>query len=58
MDYMNRHATNVMSLSRVGLTTGLSDLFIGLTTGKDSIDINADTADRIERIFHSASFGR
>ena len=51
MDYMNRNTTNVMVLSRVGMTSALADLFYGLTNGKDAIDISADTATRVERIF-------
>ena len=51
MDYMNRNTTNVMVLSRVGMTSALADLFYGLTNGKDAIDISADTDVRVERIF-------
>ena len=57
MDYMNRNATNVMTLSRVGLTGALSDLFYGLTNGKNAIDI-VDTAVRVEEYSYFACSGR
>jgi len=51
LDYINRNLFQVMTLSRVGLTTSTGQLFKGLTEGKHSIDISADTEARMEKIF-------
>jgi dynein heavy chain len=51
IDWINRNVSQVMSTSRVGITTGLCDLFKGLTEGKGAIDISVDTETRIEKIF-------
>lgn len=51
MDWMQRNITQVMTISRVGVTSALCDLFKGLTEGKGAIDISIDTEVRIERIF-------
>ncbi len=51
IDWLNRNVSQVMQVSRVGVTTGLSDLFRGLTEGKGAIDISVDSDSRIERIF-------
>jgi dynein heavy chain len=50
LDWISRNTSQVMPCSRVGLTTGLCDLFKGLTEGKGAIDISADTEKRVERI--------
>lgn len=50
IDWLNRNVPQVMSVSRVGVTTALCDLFKGLTEGKDAIDISSNTDTRIERI--------
>jgi dynein heavy chain len=50
LDWMQRNTSQVMSCSRVGLTSALCDLFKGLTEGKGSIDIGVDTEVRMERI--------
>jgi dynein heavy chain len=51
IDWLNRNVSQVMQVSRVGVTTGLSDLFRGLTEGKGAIDISVDSDSRIEKIF-------
>ena len=51
MDYLNRNIPQVMSLSRVGITSAVGDLFVGLTEGKGAVDINIDSEVRIEKIF-------
>jgi dynein heavy chain, axonemal len=50
-EFMNRNTHQVMTCSRVGLITGLCDLFKGLTEGKDSLDLLPNLEDRIEKIF-------
>lgn len=51
LDWINRNVSQVMPISRVGVTSALCDLFMGLTSGKGAIDISTDTDARIERIF-------
>lgn len=51
IDWLNRHTTQVISLSRVGITSALSDLFKGLTEGKGCIDITTNMEVRMEKIF-------
>eukprot|EP01040_Poterioochromonas_malhamensis_P004773 gene4773-5123_t len=51
LDWMIRNVSQVMSTSRVGVTTSLCDLFKGLTDGKGAIDISVDTEARMEKIF-------
>jgi len=51
IDWLNRNVAQVMPISRVGVTTGLCDLFRGLTEGKGAVDITVETDIRIERIF-------
>jgi dynein heavy chain len=51
IDWLTRNTSQVMSVSRVGITAGLCDLFKGLTEGKKSIDISVNTEVRIEKIF-------
>lgn len=51
IDYLNRNTNQVMLLSRVGLVTALCDMYIGLTEGKNAIDISIETEVRIEKIF-------
>ena len=51
IDWLNRNVSQVMTVSRVGVTTGLCDLFKGLTEGKGSIDIAIETETRMEKIF-------
>lgn len=51
IDWLNRNVSQVMTTSRVGVTSALSDLFKGLTEGKGCIDISVDLERRMERIF-------
>jgi dynein heavy chain len=51
MDFINRNLVQVMPISRVGVSCGLTDLFKGLTEGKNAIDITVDTEKRMEKIF-------
>lgn len=51
IDWLNRNVSQVMTTSRVGVTSALCDLFKGLTEGKEAIDINTDMENRIEKIF-------
>lgn len=51
IDWLNRNVSQVMTTSRVGVTSALCDLFKGLTEGKGSIDISVDTEARMEKIF-------
>jgi dynein heavy chain len=51
IDFMNRNVTNVVNCSRVGLTSGMTDLISGLMNGKGAIDVSRDPAQCIERIF-------
>lgn len=50
IDWLNRNVQQVMTTSRVGVTTAMCDLFKGLTEGKGAIDITVDTEMRVERI--------
>eukprot|EP01033_Poteriospumella_lacustris_P002475 gene2475-1807_t len=54
IDWLNRNVAQVMSTSRVGVTTALCDLFEGLTDTEKftpPIDISVDTEARMERVF-------
>ena len=51
IDWLNRNTQQVMSTSRVGVTSSLTSLYKGLTEGNKAIDITADTESRIEKIF-------
>jgi dynein heavy chain len=51
IDWMNRNVSQVMTTSRVGVTSALCDLFKGLTEGKGAIDITVDLETRMEKIF-------
>jgi dynein heavy chain len=48
---MTRNISQVMTASRVGVSSALCDLFKGLTEGKGSIDISVDTEARMEKVF-------
>lgn len=51
IDWLTRNTNQVMNLSRVGITSALSDLFKGLTEGKGAIDLSVKCEIRMERIF-------
>mmetsp|Transcript_17913 Transcript_17913/g.16185 ORF Transcript_17913/g.16185 Transcript_17913/m.16185 type:complete len:3436 (+) Transcript_17913:1-10308(+) len=51
IDFLNRNTSQVMSLSRVGVTSALADLYKGLVEGKGANDVSIDTEQRIEKIF-------
>ena len=50
LDWISRNVPQVLMCSRVGLLTGLCDLFKGLTEGKGAVDITIENELRIERI--------
>jgi dynein heavy chain len=51
LDWLNRNVQQVMPVSRVGVTSALTDLFKGITEGKGAIDLLTDTDTRLERVF-------
>ena len=51
IDFLNRNTAQVMGISRVGMTSALCDLFIGLTQGKGCMDIGVDMDVRVEKLF-------
>jgi len=50
IDFLQRNTAQVMSTSRVGVTTACCELFNGLTQGKGAIDISSEFEMRVERI--------